>query len=218
MTFHRFLVDGVEALAIATSVVGIIRYKKLSTEFRFVFYFVLLGAVTELFTDFYKAHFFRNTMPIGHVYIPASILIIALMYRSLLKGFLNRSIYYSILAVLVVFSLFNPLFLQSIWEFPNITGAFGALIVIIFSVLFFYKIMVEARTERLFSEPLVWINTMVLVYFTGNFFFYVLFNLNVADSLTFAGLTVRFFGIMNLILYFVFGYFILTFNQQKTSI
>ncbi len=157
-------------------------------------------------------------MPIGHVYIPASILIIALMYRSLLKGFLNRSIYYSILAVLVVFSLINPLFLQSIWEFPNITGAFGALIVIIFSVLFFYKIMVEARNERLFSEPLVWINTMVLVYFTGNFFFYVLFNLNVADSLAFAGLTVRFFGILNLILYFVFGYFILTFNQQKTSI
>ena len=37
--------------------------------------------------------------------------------------------------------------------------------------------MVEAKIRNLSKEPLIWVNTAILIYYTGNLFYYILFDL-----------------------------------------
>lgn len=196
MTLYRFLSDIEEIIIIVVLIIGIIRYKNLSKELHYVLYFVGLGAITELFLDFYKPYLFKNTMPVGHVYIPLSIIIIGFFYIRILSGFINTKLIRLLLFAYIGFAFVNPFFIQSIWQFPNIIGASGAIMLVIFSILFFSKILTEAKVQKLKKEPLIWLNSIFLFYYSGSFFYYILYNISVNYSNEFA----RFIVLLNLIL------------------
>ncbi len=59
--------------------------------------------------------------------------------------------------------------------------------------------MLEAKIMKLADEPLIWINTALLIYFTGNLFFYILFNVILEASRAFSKITVQYYsGLMAL--------------------
>jgi hypothetical protein len=145
----------------------------------------------------------KNTMPIGHFYFPAAILILGLFYLRVLRNFI-RPIY--ILTIIITFesySIINSLFIQGLFEFASLVASVGALIIFLFSVAFFTKIMVEAKITKLSSEPLIWLNSVLLIYFAGNFFYYTLYNLRLLASMEVALLAIKLFGILNLMLYLI---------------
>ena len=61
MTISRILMKTSEYLTIIAFIIGLFRYKKIPKDLIYIFYFVGLGACTELFTDFYKTFLGRNT-------------------------------------------------------------------------------------------------------------------------------------------------------------
>ena len=140
-------------------------------------------------------------MPIGHIYIPVSFLLAGLFYINGLKGFVKEKIIAAVIIVFILFSVINSLLIQSIYSFANYSGAIGALILIGFSVLQFAKIMVEGKIKKLTDEPAVWINSGILVYYTSNFFFYILYNIFLENSVEFLKQTIFVFNIFNLIFY-----------------
>lgn len=198
--------------------IGLIRFKYFSSEIRFVFYFVAFGVFTELFTEIYKAVVERNTMPIGHFYIPISFLLLGLFYRSALKNYINQKVLNGIIVTFLFFSLINVLFIQSLFEFANITGSVSAIVLCVFSVLLFSKIMSEAKIKKLGAEPLVWINLGILFYHAANFFFYILFNYTLSISNEFARGTVYFNWMVGILFYIliIIG-FILTKKTGKQT-
>ena len=215
MSVHRFLINSEYVLIAASTIIGFVQYKKLKTELRYVLYFVCLGAFTEIFNFFYKTFLFKNNMPIGHFYITFSIVILSFMYKRLLAGYLNRHVFNLFISSFILFAIINPIFLQSLWEFPNILGAVGALMLIVFSILFYGKMMTEVKLNRLTDNALVWVNSLVLFYYTGNFFFYILFNLNVANSMEFARISTRFYLILNILLYLSTTFILVVVNNRK---
>jgi hypothetical protein len=198
--------------------IGLIRFKYFSSEIRFVFYFVAFSVFTELFTEIYKAVVERNTMPIGHFYIPISFLLLGLFYRSALKNYINQKVLNGIIVTFLFFSLINVLFIQSLFEFANITGALSAIILCVFSILLFAKIMSEAKIKKLGAEPLVWINLGILFYHAANFFFYILFNYTLSISTEFARGTIYFNWMVGILFYIliIIG-FILTKKTGKQT-
>lgn len=215
MPFHRVLIDSEYALIAVSAAIGLVRYKKMKTELRFIVYFVLLGAFTEIFNVFYRSYIFKNNLPIGHFYIPFSILIFGFMYKRLLVGFLNKYIFNLVIFSFALFAVINPVFFQSLWEFPNVLGAVGALMLIVFSILYFGRMMKEGKINKLTDSALVWVNSLVLFYYTGNFFFYILFNLSLEDSIEFAQLTTRLYLILNLLLYLSIIFILLKFGKSR---
>jgi hypothetical protein len=184
-------------------IVGLIKYKYFSKELKTIFFFVTLGVVTETYTKLHVHFWMKNTMPIGHFYFPAAILILGLFYLRVLRNFI-RPIY--ILTIIITFesySIINSLFIQGLFEFASLVASVGALIIFLFSVAFFTKIMVEAKITKLSSEPLIWLNSVLLIYFAGNFFYYTLYNLRLLASMEVALLAIKLFGILNLMLYLI---------------
>lgn len=205
MTLSKILINVSEGLTVSAFVIGLIRYKKLPKELVYIVCFVGLGAFTELFTILYKAFIAKNTGPIGHFYITFSILILSLFYHNVLKGFIKNWLILGLIIAFVLFAIINPVFIQSLWDFPNILGASGAILLVVFSILFFSRILTESIIQDLAKEPLVWINSAILFYYAGNFFFYILFNLTVEYSSQIAKQIGIFYKILNISFYLLMG-------------
>jgi hypothetical protein len=105
-----------------------------------------------------------------------------------------------------------------LFEFPSLVGSIGAMIVFIFSIAFFSKVMVEAKISKLAGEPLIWINTAILIYFTGNFFYYSLYNYRLKASFDIAMLAAKFFGVLNILFYLIIAIGFLKVKKKPAKI
>lgn len=202
----------------AAFIVGCFQYKYFTKEIKTIFYFVALGVLTEIYTKFHQAYLTKITAPIGHFYYPAATLILGLFYLQVLRNFIKPVYILTILISFITYSIINSIFIQSLFEFASLVASIEALIVFLFSVAFFTKIMVEAKIAKLYSEPLVWINSALLFYYAGNFFYYSFFNLRLLASKEIALLAIKFFGFLNLVLYLVISVSFLMVNKKPVKI
>lgn len=183
-------------------VLGSFYYPRLRFSHKMLYGFICVGVLTELSSRFLKKVFeIKNNMPLGHLYISISFIFIALFYLLELKGFLNRKIIIATIILFEFFSILNVTFFQSYYSYPSITGATSALILVAFSIILFTKIIVEGKIKILSQSSLIWINTAVLIYYAGNFFFYVLYNFILSYSREFTIQTLYFFAVLNFIFY-----------------
>ncbi len=184
-------------------IIGIFHYKYFTRELKIFFYFVAFGVLTEAYTKFHQHFIMKSTTPIGHFYFPVAFLILTIFYYQLLNKFIKPIYFFIVVGVYEVYCIINPLFIQSLFEYSSLVGAIGTLIVFIFSVVYFMKVMSEAKIEKLSREPLIWINTAVLVYYSFNFFYFSLYNLRVIASIEIAKMAAGFFAVFNLLFYFI---------------
>lgn len=76
--------------------------------------------------------------------------------------------------------------------------------------------MDEAKIENLWKEPTVFVNVAVLVYYSGNLFFSLLFNVILEYSRAFSKMTVVYYSILNALFYFLIAYsFMLAGKNRK---
>jgi len=198
-------------------IVGCIKYKYFSKELKIIFYFVTLGAVTEIYTLVQMHFWMKNTMPIGHFYFPAAILILGLFYLRVLRNFIRPFYILTILIAFLLYSIINSLFIQGLFEYASLVGAIGGLVVFLFSVAFFTKIMIEAKITKLSTEPLVWINSGLLIYYTGNFFYFMMFNLRLLASMEVAVIAAYLFSFLNLMFYLIITISFLMVNKKTVK-
>jgi hypothetical protein len=184
-------------------IIGFIYFKYFSKEIKIVFYFVAFGVMTETYTKVHQHFIMKNTMPIGHFYFPMAFLIMGLFYRQVLKDFIKPKFILIPIILFLTYCLINTLFIQSLFEYASLEGSIGAMILFLFSVTFFTKVMVEAKIMKLSEEPLIWINTAVLIYYAANFFYHSLYNVRLNASLEIAVLSVIIFSGLNILFYLI---------------
>jgi hypothetical protein len=196
--------------------IGIIFYKRFPKEIKTIFYFVAFGVLTE---TYYRIHFYlimKNGMPIGHFYFPVAIFIAVMFYKQILTGFIKPVWIIAIVVLYEIYCIINPIFVQGLFQYPSITGSIGSLIVFLLSVAYFVKVMVEAKIKKLSVEPVIWINSAFLIYYTVGFFYHSLYNLRTTASMEVALFAIKFFSSLNLLFYLIISIaFILTVNSTS---
>nr|WP_319272795.1 hypothetical protein [uncultured Draconibacterium sp.] len=179
--------------------IGIYRYRQFNKNLRFVFYFVIFGTITEIVTRIIIYSGATNTLPVTHIYLMIEFLILGLFYTHVLQDIIRKRVMLGIIILFEIYCLINTLFLQSIFEYPSIPQSVSKLLLVGFSILFFYKIMIETSVPNLWKEPLIFINIAILVYYSGNLFYSLLFNLILEYSREFSKITQYYFaGLMTL--------------------
>jgi hypothetical protein len=196
--------------------IGLILYKRFPREIKTVFFFVAIGFLTEVYIKFHFYFIMKNGMPIGHFYFPIAISIAGIFYSQILNDFIKPALIKWIIIVYLIYCIINPIFIQGLFQYPSITGSIGALILFLFSVAYFVKIMAEAKIEKLSAEPLIWINSGFLVYYTVGFFYHSLYNLRAKASMDVALFAIGLFAILNLLFYLIISVgFVLAFKAYK---
>jgi len=183
-------------------ITGIFYYKYFDVKLRLAFYFVCYGFANEIIV-FLLRHLIdiKNTMPSSNLYLLSTFFILCLFYMHVLEGLISKKI---IVTVILLFEAISSVYIvkyQGILSYPVFPRAIGTIFILLFSILFFYKVMVEAKIKNLWKEPLIWINLAFLIYYSGSLFYSVLFNLILEYSREFSKLTVIYFSVLILLLY-----------------
>jgi hypothetical protein len=181
--------------------IGIALYRRFPREIKTLFYYVALGAVTDALSLLFVKYVMKSSMPFGHFYFPVAFFLVGWFYIQIFKGFIKPVYIIVIIIIYDIYSIINSLFIQSIFEYASLVGAIGAMLIFLFSVTYFIKVMVEGNIVKLAREPLIWINTAFLVYYAINFFYHSLYNLRLSASIDVAWMAVRFFSSLNLLFY-----------------
>ena len=184
-------------------IIGCYRYRYFTKELKFVFYFVAFGVLTEIYSKFHQHFIMKNSMPIGHFYFPIAFLLLGLFYKEVLKRFIQAKHIVLIILAFETYCLINTLFIQSLFDYASLVGSIGAMILFLFSIALFTKVMVEAKITKLTAEPIIWINTAILVYYTGNFFYHSLYNLRLSASMEISILAIKLFSGLNILFYLI---------------
>lgn len=153
---------------------GVYSFKFLDKKFRIIVLYVAAGFCIELLNWLLVKIGVRNNMPGLHFYIMFEFLIWSVFYIHFLDGYIKKFYLLTVTILFEAFCLINMFFIQNLNEYP-ITRSVENLLLIVLAVLFFLKVMTEAKIEKLVYSPLIWINTVVLLYFAGNFFYNVVF-------------------------------------------
>ncbi len=197
-------------------IIGCYQYRYFTKELKFVFYFVAFGVLTESYSRFHLHFIMKNGLPIGHFYFPIAIFIAGMFYLQILKDFIKPKYIISIIGVYEIYCIINPIFVQGLFEYPSLTGSVGALILFLFSVAYFIKVMIDANIKKLSAEPLIWINTAFLAYYTVGFFYHSLYNLRTRASMDVAVFAIKLFAVLNLTFYLIIAIaFILTVKKNN---
>jgi hypothetical protein len=138
-------------------------------------------------------------------------------YKEIFSGFIRVRVIVSLILMYVLFSIINILFLQSLLEYPSLPASICKITYLLASIIFFHKIMLEAKITSLWSEPLIWINFAILIYYAGGLSFSLILNLALLQSMEFAKLISRSFYALNIIFYLLITVGFLKAVKQKNS-
>jgi len=192
------------SITLIALVVGIVRFGRFSVALKYMFFYVVLGACTEIANYVLievLAH--SNNMPIGNFYFFLSFLLLGLYFMHLFKGYIHRKVFIAIVVLYELYFIVNLLVFQSIFEFPAIPKAISDIILFGLAMLFFHKTMLEAKEKYVWKDPFVIINLGILLYFAGSLFYSVLFNVVLENARGFTDFTRIYFYVLNAVFYFL---------------
>lgn len=118
----------------------------------------------------------RNNLPLLHFYTLSEFLLLYIFYDYFFSNTFPKWLLRGIAGSFVLFTLINSIFIQSIYTFNNYARGLEALLLIIFALLCFYKIYLPASVTGAKHHSVVWINSGVLLYFSGAFTLFILSN------------------------------------------
>ena len=197
MSHHRYFYIAIE---IFSFVIGTYFFRQIQNRFLFLYIFVAFGIFTEAIQALLVSLGSSNTLWVTHIYFPLEFLLLSLFYLKNTRSIFIRK--WMIIAVsgLILFSIINPIIWQKLTVYSHVRS-FTSICLVVFSLLYFYRVISEAKIRKLSNEPMIWINTGVLIYFSASLFHVVLFTIILEYSRKFLKLSSDYFAILTVLFY-----------------
>ncbi len=174
--FLVWFLDYVQYFLLFPLLIGIYNFRFLKEETQAIFFYVLIAIFFEVLSRTLLYMKFRNTLPMLHLYTAIEFTVFWLFYYRFFKFFYSKTAMGVLLSLFLLFAILNALFLQKIDTFNTYARGLESLMIISLSLLAFNKILVELDTRYPTKQPIFWVNTGVLFYFSGNLVVFVLSN------------------------------------------
>lgn len=157
-----------------TLLAGIYSIKYLDNSLKSILLYVAVGFSIEILMWLLTKRGIRNNMPGLHFYVMFESFIWSVFYVFNLKDYIKSRYIITGIILFESYCVINMIFLQKLTEYP-FTRSIEDILLIIFAVLFYSKAINEIKITKLAQSPFIWINSAVLVYFAGNFFYNIVF-------------------------------------------
>lgn len=176
LTSWAFKLNTASAISVSLPLfVGIIFFKKHSVPLRYIVYLLLATVLVEVAARVLIVYKQPN-LPLLHIYTPLQFALIAWVYQLYLHKIYPRYLIPIVILIFSAYSLINSLFIQSIFTFNTYARAIENILLIILALSYFYKMLRELKVKYLEKHPMFWINSGVLIYFSGSLFIFIFSN------------------------------------------
>ena len=176
MPFFRYFLIASELSAL---IFGSYYFKNIKPRFLYLYFFVLVGVCTDL-NNLILIKLGIHNIWATHIYFPLEFVLMALFYKPYLAPILKRSWMNLIILLFAIYSLVNVLFIQSFSEYSQIR-VYSSILLVLFSFIYFYRIMNEGKILKVRAEPMIWVNSSVLIVYSTIFFYNILANIIMAQ-------------------------------------
>jgi hypothetical protein len=163
--FETVLYGGYFFLA-ASTLVGVIRFRKLNGDQRILLTLLFNAVIVELAGRILWMNEWSNLF-LYHFYAVAEFLLLSTLYSRHLNGLIKPLYIKSLMIAFLIFAVVNSLFFQSLKQFNSNVTFIEGLLLIVLSIVYFYKLLRDLDHKKLERVPMFWINMSVLTYFSG---------------------------------------------------
>ncbi len=163
------------ASGILPVIAALVNYKQLDKTLKIAALFFLISLLVDLLAALTTQLQVTNNMPLIHLFTVISILFFtAIYYNAFFRPLLKKVILVlSGFAMLIV--IFNLAFIEGIWEYPSISITVLSVLLIFFSLAYFYELLNRQEFIHIEKLGIFWINAGVLLYFAINIFLFMLY-------------------------------------------
>ncbi len=117
-----------------------------------------------------------NNLPLYHFYTPIQFLLIINIYKNKLSGLFSKYFFLVLGIAFILFSILNIVFFQDLNTFNSNTTTLLGILVIFFCLSYFYTLLKEVKYSALETNPMFWINSGFLIYFSSNLILFFINN------------------------------------------
>lgn len=150
--------------------VSIHRYSGLNRTFKTFFLFLLLYAIFDSVTWYTSTRGIHN-LPLYHAMTVVEFAFYSYMYYEIARHAVYKKTILLTILLFTVFCILNAVFWENIYtDYNSNTRTIGSLILMIYAISYFYRMLKELTVETVEEEDMFWFNAGVLIFFAGTFF------------------------------------------------
>ena len=147
--------------------IALFRYQKLDNVMKAVAWYVMLGGLVQVLSSYENSQK-NNNLWLLHLYTPLEFACLALFYSRALDGMVKKRVFVGLGIGFAVLSALNSGFLQPVNTFNTYARSLEGIVVIVFCLSWCYRTLTEMKILKLEQDPVFWVNTGFLLYFSGN--------------------------------------------------
>lgn len=179
--------------------------------------FIFLTLVAEVWGD-YLWQIGRNNVPYYNLFSTFEIAFyLYFLGRTQRRDRIRKVIYLSI-PVYLVFAVLNIFFYQGINTFHTISFSVGSLLIVFYCILYFLDLLRRPPSEDLITNPIFWICSGLLFFYSCGFPLYGLVNVWADIAPILIDNLSRFINILNIFLYTLFTISFICIRTRKYTL
>jgi hypothetical protein len=157
-------------------IIGLMRFKRLQIIQRYVLALVVFSILVELAAVFIGRFLHLRNLPLLHVFSAVQFTLLWLIFAKRLIPPFSKRFFGGILAAFWIFAIVCAIWIDGIYNFNAHARSFGAILIIIFCLSYFYQRLLKLDLENLEADPLFWVATGSLIYFSGSLILFIISN------------------------------------------
>lgn len=180
-SIYTWLAYASTSFSIVSFLVGCIRIRHIRLYLVPVFVITTISAIVE-FSNFIFVSFTQNNLFVLHLYTIAEFTCLSLFYRSVLKEYSKVSWINLLIPVFILLAYFDYKE-NGVSELDSLSTTVESVCMVICSLYLFYQVISKLIINKLVASPVFWINSGILLYFSGNLLLFAFSN-KLAESNT----------------------------------
>jgi hypothetical protein len=161
-------------LSLVPFVISIINFTKIDLILKPIFWLVVINVTVEILSFVFLQLNFSNKYML-HYFTVVEFGLISLFYSFFLKDYFKPLLIYLLIPVFLLAAIIDYK-VYGLSSSYNFSSSVECILLIFYSLFFFYYVLKNLIFENLLSTPVFWINTAVLFYFSGNLILFVFSN------------------------------------------
>jgi hypothetical protein len=147
-------------------VLALIFFARFSKSNKWLSVYLILLPFLVLWMN-HEAYQLKNNMYLKHVLAHFEIIIFSLYYYFLFEKLFFKRLVLGLFVVYVIFSVFDTIYYEPFSIYPSNLGFVYSLMLILYSLLFFFEIYEKGEVLYIERHPHFWINSALLLYYAG---------------------------------------------------
>jgi hypothetical protein len=147
--------------------------KRQSIESRTIIALLVVSLLVETLSYFILT---ANNIILMHIYTFIEFSLLSVFFKLFFGSKFSFKMLFLLICLFLLIAGFDAFFLNDFYTINNFSTSIEAISMIIFSVVAFYFTLKNLLFDNILATPFFWINTAILIYFSGNLFLFLFSN------------------------------------------